>query len=380
MPLPVVVAGLQQQPAARENPSHLWPPGSSSAYKSVGIYGHGSSSASLLVVPVVAADATEGRERESDRRSVAAAAAAMGRTPCCDSKGIKKGPWAPEEDKLLVDFVQANGPGNWRMLPKLAGLNRCGKSCRLRWTNYLRPDIKRGPFTTEEHNSILQLHAIVGNKWSMIAAQLPGRTDNEIKNYWNTHLKKQLRQEALAGADAAAQQLAAAGAASSCPAARHMTQWETARLEAEARLSLLSSSATTTIASATAASSSSSTAAAEHEAAPDIFLRLWNSAVGESFRCSAQGQGAAAAHGPAAASPAAAGTPAALRPAAPSGGGDDSSAASTNGTEAADDYQAFLDMAVEELALLHGRLGVSFSAFPTADVLAEASCLFAPFE
>jgi hypothetical protein len=121
MPLPVVVAGLQQQPAARENPSHLWPPGSSSAYKSVGIYGHGSSSASLLVVPVVAADATEGRERESDRRSVAAAAAAMGRTPCCDSKGIKKGPWAPEEDKLLVDFVQANGPGNWRMLPKLAG-------------------------------------------------------------------------------------------------------------------------------------------------------------------------------------------------------------------------------------------------------------------
>ncbi|KAL5650180.1 hypothetical protein ACJX0J_040989, partial [Zea mays] len=71
-------------------------------------------------------------------------------------------------------------------------LNRCGKSCRLRWTNYLRPDIKRGPFTPEEHNSILQLHAVVGNKWSMIAAQMPGRTDNEIKNYWNTHMKKQI--------------------------------------------------------------------------------------------------------------------------------------------------------------------------------------------
>ncbi|CAN6268673.1 unnamed protein product [Urochloa humidicola] len=300
----------------------------------------------------------------------------MGRTPCCDSKGIKKGPWAPEEDKLLVDFVQANGPGNWRMLPKLAGLNRCGKSCRLRWTNYLRPDIKRGPFTAEEHNSILQLHAVVGNKWSMIAAQLPGRTDNEIKNYWNTHLKKQLRQEVLTGADAAAAQLAVV-AASPCPAARHMAQWETARLEAEARLSLLSSSAaTTTVTSATATASSSSSTAAEHAAAaPDIFLRLWNSEVGASFRGSVLGQGGGAGHGPAAAD----GAP------APGGGGsgDDSSAASTNGSAeaaAADEFEAFLEMAVEEFALLHGRLGGAFPAFPPADVLAEASCLFTPFE
>ncbi|CAN6249493.1 unnamed protein product [Urochloa humidicola] len=302
----------------------------------------------------------------------------MGRTPCCDSKGIKKGPWAPEEDKLLVDFVQANGPGNWRMLPKLAGLNRCGKSCRLRWTNYLRPDIKRGPFTAEEHNSILQLHAVVGNKWSMIAAQLPGRTDNEIKNYWNTHLKKQLRQEALTGADAAAAQLAVV-VGSPCPAARHMAQWEIARLEAEARLSLLSSSAAT---SATAtASSSSSTAAAEHAAAaaPDIFLRLWNSEVGASFRGAVQGQGGAA-HGDLAAD----GAPALLLPAPGGSGGDDSSAASNNGSAeaaaAADEYQAFLEMAVEEFALLHGRLGGAFPAFPPADVLAEASCLFTPFE
>ncbi|EMS52516.1 Myb-related protein Myb4 [Triticum urartu] len=88
----------------------------------------------------------------------------MGRAPCCDRKGLKKGPWTPEEDKQLVDFIQANGHGSWRLLPKLAELNRCGKSCRLRWTNYLRPDIKRGPFTAEEQKSIVQLHGIVGNK------------------------------------------------------------------------------------------------------------------------------------------------------------------------------------------------------------------------
>jgi transcription factor MYB, plant len=115
----------------------------------------------------------------------------MGRAPCCDmNQGLKKGSWTPEEDKLLVDYIQANGHGSWRMLPKLAGLpffwlpspllciysshdilhrlhaglSRCGKSCRLRWTNYLRPDIKRGPFTAEEQKSIVQLHAIVGNR------------------------------------------------------------------------------------------------------------------------------------------------------------------------------------------------------------------------
>ncbi|URE10922.1 Myb-like DNA-binding domain [Musa troglodytarum] len=72
------------------------------------------------------------------------------------------------------------------------GLARCGKSCRLRWTNYLRPDIKRGRFSFEEEETIIQLHSLLGNKWSAIAARLPGRTDNEIKNYWNTHIRKRL--------------------------------------------------------------------------------------------------------------------------------------------------------------------------------------------
>ncbi|CAN0896921.1 Transcription factor MYB102 [Linum grandiflorum] len=118
----------------------------------------------------------------------------MGRAPCCEKKNgsLKKGPWTTEEDDKLTSYVHLHGPGNWCNLPKNAGLERCGKSCRLRWTNYLRPDIRRGRFSFEEEESIIQLHSILGNKWSAIAARLPGRTDNEIKNYWNTHIRKRL--------------------------------------------------------------------------------------------------------------------------------------------------------------------------------------------
>lgn len=118
----------------------------------------------------------------------------MGRSPCCDKIGLKKGPWTPEEDQKLMNYIQEHGHGSWGALPKLAGLNRCGKSCRLRWANYLRPDIKRGKFTQDEERIIVDLHSVLGNKWSAIANNLPGRTDNEIKNFWNTHLKKKLLQ------------------------------------------------------------------------------------------------------------------------------------------------------------------------------------------
>ncbi|KAK6926185.1 SANT/Myb domain [Dillenia turbinata] len=118
----------------------------------------------------------------------------MPRSPSGDENGLKKGPWTPEEDQQLIDYIQKHGHGNWRALPSHAGLNRCGKSCRLRWTNYLRPDIKRGKFSDEEEHLIINLHSVLGNKWSMIASHLPGRTDNEIKNFWNTHLRKKLLQ------------------------------------------------------------------------------------------------------------------------------------------------------------------------------------------
>ncbi|XP_042516999.1 transcription factor MYB4-like [Macadamia integrifolia] len=119
----------------------------------------------------------------------------MVRAPCCEKMGLKKGPWTPEEDQILISYIQKYGHGNWRALPKQAGLLRCGKSCRLRWTNYLRPDIKRGNFTKEEEDTIIKLHEMLGNRWSTIAARLPGRTDNEIKNVWHTHLKKKLKQK-----------------------------------------------------------------------------------------------------------------------------------------------------------------------------------------
>ncbi|PKA62853.1 Transcription repressor MYB5 [Apostasia shenzhenica] len=96
----------------------------------------------------------------------------------------------------------AGGRAGWRDYCAVAELGRegerllrCGKSCRLRWMNYLRPDIKRGNIGPEEEDLIVRLHRLLGNRWSLIAGRLPGRTDNEIKNYWNSHLSKKLRSQ-----------------------------------------------------------------------------------------------------------------------------------------------------------------------------------------
>lgn len=119
----------------------------------------------------------------------------MGRSPCCSKEGLNRGAWTAIEDKILSGYIKTHGEGRWRNLPKEAGLKRCGKSCRLRWLNYLRPNIKRGNISEDEEELIIRLHRLLGNRWSLIAGRLPGRTDNEIKNYWNTNLGKKAKRE-----------------------------------------------------------------------------------------------------------------------------------------------------------------------------------------
>eukprot|EP00250_Pteridium_aquilinum_P018063 c23922_g1_i1 orf=543-1913(-) len=115
---------------------------------------------------------------------------------CCQKQKLRRGLWSPDEDEKLLAYIMKHGPGSWSSVPALAGIQRCGKSCRLRWINYLRPDLKRGCFSAAEEKHIIELHALFGNKWSKIASQLPGRTDNEIKNMWNSALKKRVERKA----------------------------------------------------------------------------------------------------------------------------------------------------------------------------------------
>ncbi|XP_044960066.1 transcription factor GAMYB-like isoform X3 [Hordeum vulgare subsp. vulgare] len=134
-------------------------------------------------------DVSDGEEEEGGA-PVGTGGAVASRPP------LKKGPWTSDEDQRLRTYVEAHGEGNWNRVQRNAGLNRCGKSCRLRWANHLRPNLKKGPFSEEEEQRIIELHALHGNKWAKMASVLEGRTDNEIKNFWNTR-KKRLQKSGL---------------------------------------------------------------------------------------------------------------------------------------------------------------------------------------
>eukprot|EP00253_Pinus_taeda_P017510 PITA_17510 len=118
----------------------------------------------------------------------------MGGSPCSSSvEVLKRGAWTAEEDMILSHYIGIHGDGAWTNLPQKAGLKRSAKSCRLRWLNYLRPDIDHGNISPDEEELIIRMHRLLGNRWSLIAKRLPGRTDNKIKNHWNTHLSKKVQ-------------------------------------------------------------------------------------------------------------------------------------------------------------------------------------------
>nr|DAD47714.1 TPA_asm: hypothetical protein HUJ06_017651 [Nelumbo nucifera] len=111
-----------------------------------------------------------------------------------DEVVMRKGPWMAEEDEILLDYVKKYGPRDWSSIRSKGLLPRTGKSCRLRWVNKLKPDLKTGcKFSVEEERVVIDLQAKFGNKWARIATYLPGRTDNDVKNFWSTRQKRLAR-------------------------------------------------------------------------------------------------------------------------------------------------------------------------------------------
>ncbi|KAK7283834.1 hypothetical protein RIF29_13581 [Crotalaria pallida] len=122
-------------------------------------------------------DVVMDRERERERE--------------LDRTYIKKGPWSGEEDEVLLKHVNKYGPRDWSSIRSKGLLHRTGKSCRLRWVNKLRPNLKSGcKFSAEEERVVIELQAQFGNKWAKIATYLEGRTDNDVKNFWSSRRKR----------------------------------------------------------------------------------------------------------------------------------------------------------------------------------------------
>ncbi|XP_065859212.1 transcription factor DUO1-like [Euphorbia lathyris] len=107
---------------------------------------------------------------------------------------VRKGPWKAEEDEVLINHVKKHGARDWSSIRSKGLLKRTGKSCRLRWVNKLRPNLKNGcKFTAEEERVVIELQSQIGNKWAKIATYLPGRTDNDVKNFWSSRQKRLAR-------------------------------------------------------------------------------------------------------------------------------------------------------------------------------------------